>query len=227
MMPVFLRISETSEESDFCSTTTQRNGGGTNLSVFDSLLRFTSLSLSFILVGVTRIISLLGIKPSSFSSSFSSSFDEFSPSDSSSFLLNVPLSSVLSSSNSSPVCAGENADRFEGKTGGGLVEKIEDLPVGANPVKNPMTKHNKKWTMAFLYNSTFFFDLSAVPISIPRTNTGIRMEKTRARMVGMAGESKVSSGNLYLKAGKNSTKALFLFLFFFFLFFWVLVYGGS
>lgn len=54
---------------------------------------------------------------------------------------------------------GENADRVDER-----LEKNDGLPVGAKPVKNPMTKHNKKWTIAFLYNWTFFFDLSVKPI---------------------------------------------------------------
>ena len=33
-----------------------------------------------------------------------------------------------------------------------LLANIEDLPVGAKPVKNPITKHREKWSMAFFHN---------------------------------------------------------------------------
>jgi len=60
----------------------------------------------------------------------------------------------------SPGC-GENCVLFETAT---LVEKREDLPVGAKPVKKPITKHREKWSMAFFHRRTFFFDLSSEPI---------------------------------------------------------------
>lgn len=56
---------------------------------------------------------------------------------------------------------GANSVLFETAT---LVEKREDLPVGAKPVKTPIKKHREKWSMAFFHRRTFFFDLSSEPI---------------------------------------------------------------
>lgn len=44
------------------------------------------------------------------------------------------------------------------------VEDLHALVVGVKPVKNPITKHSKKWSMAFFLMWIFFLDLSWDPI---------------------------------------------------------------
>lgn len=56
---------------------------------------------------------------------------------------------------------GEDSDLFDEAK---WLLNIEALPVGAKPVKNPITKHKEKWTTAFFHSCTFFFDLSKDPI---------------------------------------------------------------
>ncbi|WVZ09077.1 hypothetical protein V8G54_022423 [Vigna mungo] len=129
--------------------------------VFANLLKNTAWWGSFVLVGVTMMMSLLGFN-------FGSVFF-FSVSGIAGFMDMVigggamKLSLTLFVRSDISLGCGANCVLFETAT---LVEKREDLPVGAKPVKKPITKHKEKWSMAFFHRRTFFFDLSSEPILI-------------------------------------------------------------